>query len=108
MGLFTVPGWASLIFVICLLGGIQLTVLGLIGEYLGRTYEESLHRPLYIVSNLAGISHPPHLPPGRAVIAPPRQPNNDHRHPRPSPTGNTNNLEQLALVTTPARQNGND
>jgi polyisoprenyl-phosphate glycosyltransferase len=58
VGAYTVPGWASLVFVICLLGGIQLSVMGLIGEYLGRTYEESLSRPIYIVSDLAGMEHP--------------------------------------------------
>jgi glycosyltransferase involved in cell wall biosynthesis len=46
LGFITVPGWASLVFMICLLGGIQLAVMGLISEYLGRTYEESLGRPL--------------------------------------------------------------
>jgi glycosyltransferase involved in cell wall biosynthesis len=71
IGVFTVPGWSSLIFVICLLGGIQLTVTGLVGEYLGRTYEESLGRPIYIVSDLAGVDAPPAGVP-RAVIVPPR------------------------------------
>jgi glycosyltransferase involved in cell wall biosynthesis len=71
IGVFTVPGWSSLIFVICLLGGIQLTVTGLVGEYLGRTYEESLGRPIYIVSDLAGVEAPVGGV-ARAVIAPPR------------------------------------
>jgi glycosyltransferase involved in cell wall biosynthesis len=71
-GVFTVPGWASLVFVICLLGGIQLAVMGLIGEYLGRTYEESLGRPLYNVSDLAGMTADSRPVPARAVIAPPR------------------------------------
>lgn len=74
IGLFTVPGWASLVFVICLLGGIQLTVLGVLGEYLGRMYEEALHRPIYIVSELAGISVASQEPAPRAIIAPPRAP----------------------------------
>lgn len=72
MGLFTVPGWASLVLVVCLLGGIQLCVLGLIGEYLGRTYEEALGRPIYIVSDLAGVSGLAQAGARRAVIAPPR------------------------------------
>jgi glycosyltransferase involved in cell wall biosynthesis len=73
-GVFVVPGWASLVFVICLLGGIQLAVMGLIGEYLGRTYEESLGRPLYIVSDLVGMTAESRPTPRRAVIAPPRRP----------------------------------
>jgi glycosyltransferase involved in cell wall biosynthesis len=74
MGFFVVPGWASLVFVVCLLGGIQLAVTGLIGEYLGRTYEESLGRPLYIVSDLLGLSVATRPAPPRAFIAPPRRP----------------------------------
>ncbi len=85
VGLFTVPGWASLVFVICLLGGIQLTVLGVIGEYLGRMYEETLHRPIYIVSDMAGIVVSDDHVAGRAVIAPPRQAMRPPRQPGKGP-----------------------
>lgn len=44
-----VPGYASLMVVILFLGGIQLVFLGVIGEYLGRTFNESKHRPLYFI-----------------------------------------------------------
>lgn len=44
-----VPGYASLKVVILFLGGIQLIFLGIIGEYLGRTFNESKHRPLYFI-----------------------------------------------------------
>ena len=44
-----VGGWPSLACLITLLGGIQLLCLGIIGQYLAKTYLETKHRPLYIV-----------------------------------------------------------
>lgn len=46
----TVSGWASGICIICLLGGIQLISLGVIGEYIGKIYLEVKGRPRYIIS----------------------------------------------------------
>lgn len=46
----TVIGWASTICVICFLGGIQLLSIGIIGQYVGKIYLESKHRPRYIIS----------------------------------------------------------
>ena len=43
-----VPGYASLIVLILLLGGLQLFCLGLIGEYVGENFEQSKHRPVYL------------------------------------------------------------
>jgi polyisoprenyl-phosphate glycosyltransferase len=49
VGVFSVPGWATLVVVTTFIGGIQLIVLGGIGEYIGRIYEEVKRRPLYVV-----------------------------------------------------------
>lgn len=45
-----VSGWASMTCIICALGGIQLISLGVIGQYIGKLYMESKHRPRYIIS----------------------------------------------------------
>ena len=47
-----VPGYPSMIAIICLLGGIQLLVMGIMGEYLGKTYMESKRRPSYIIKEI--------------------------------------------------------
>ena len=46
----TVAGWASTICIVCLMGGIQLVCLGVIGEYIGKIYMETKARPRYIIS----------------------------------------------------------
>ncbi len=45
-------GWASLFVAVLFIGGIQLICIGILGEYLGRVYEETKKRPLYIVAEL--------------------------------------------------------
>ena len=49
---YPVAGYPSMIAIICLLGGIQLLVIGIMGEYLGKTYMESKKRPQYIVKEI--------------------------------------------------------
>ncbi|WBY06758.1 glycosyltransferase family 2 protein [Sphingomonas sp. 7/4-4] len=49
-----IPGWTSLMLVVVVLGAVQMFVLGMIGEYLGRLYVESKRRPLYLVADVAG------------------------------------------------------
>ncbi|NQU72687.1 MAG: glycosyltransferase family 2 protein [Rhodospirillales bacterium] len=50
----TVEGWTSLMAVVVILGSVQMLVLGLIGEYLGRTYMQTKDRPLFIVQDVVG------------------------------------------------------
>ncbi len=53
----TVPGWASLMTVICLLSCVQRICLGVVGEYVGRIFAEAKKRPLYLVQEKADDLH---------------------------------------------------
>jgi dolichol-phosphate mannosyltransferase len=50
----SIPGWTSLMLVVVVLGAVQMFVLALMGEYIGRLYNEAKGRPLYIVQEIAG------------------------------------------------------
>jgi len=50
----TVPGWSSIIAAILFCSSVQLIMLGIIGEYLGRLYMESKNRPLFIIDTVVG------------------------------------------------------
>ncbi len=50
-----VPGWASTVIPIYLLGGLQLLAIGVAGEYIGKTYMEVKNRPLYLIEETLGI-----------------------------------------------------
>jgi dolichol-phosphate mannosyltransferase len=47
---YTVTGWTSLIVTICVIGGSLLISIGILGEYIGKIYEESKERPMYVVA----------------------------------------------------------
>jgi glycosyltransferase involved in cell wall biosynthesis len=53
-----VAGYASLVVLITFIGGIQLLALGVIGEYLGRVFNETKNRPLYLVKDIQKSRYP--------------------------------------------------
>lgn len=53
----TIPGWTSVVLPMYFLGGIQLLSIGIIGEYLGKNYLESKHRPRFIIEKSTPASH---------------------------------------------------
>ena len=52
-----VAGWASIMCSVCLMGGIQLVCLGIIGQYIGKTYLETKRRPRYIISERTWVKN---------------------------------------------------
>ncbi len=56
LGLYVVPGWSSLIIVTCLIGGAILISIGVLGEYVGRIFEASKERPIYLIATR--VEHP--------------------------------------------------
>jgi polyisoprenyl-phosphate glycosyltransferase len=54
-GLYSVPGLASIAVFVAFLGGIQLLLLGIVGEYIARIHDEVKGRPLYLVSDAQGL-----------------------------------------------------
>jgi dolichol-phosphate mannosyltransferase len=54
-GLPYVPGYASLLVTITFLSGVQLTVIGMVGQYVARIYDEARGRPLYLVREARGF-----------------------------------------------------
>ena len=60
--IYAVPGWASIVVVIAFLGGAQLTVLGVMGEYVAQIHEEVKQRPLYLIRDVVGLDDSGPLP----------------------------------------------
>jgi dolichol-phosphate mannosyltransferase len=56
----TVPGWTSLTLLVVMISSVQLLVLGLIGEYVGRIYIQSKNRPLFLISHIQRRGRLPH------------------------------------------------
>jgi dolichol-phosphate mannosyltransferase len=52
---YTVTGWTSLIVTICIIGGSLLVSIGVLGEYVGKLYEQSKDRPLYLVARTVNL-----------------------------------------------------
>jgi dolichol-phosphate mannosyltransferase len=55
----TLPGWTALMVAICLAASAQLLMIGVLGDYIGRIYEEVKRRPLYIVQDLVNVEADP-------------------------------------------------
>ena len=57
-GLYSIPGLASIAVFVAFIGGMQLLVLGVMGEYIARIHDEVKDRPLYIVRDKHGLQGP--------------------------------------------------
>ncbi len=56
IGLSPVPGFATIVISILFMGGVQLICLGIVGEYIGRIYDEVKQRPLWVIQESVGIN----------------------------------------------------
>jgi glycosyltransferase involved in cell wall biosynthesis len=54
-GWFVVPGWSTLTVLVSVLGGATLMSIGVVGEYVGKLYEQTKNRPLYIVAQTVNV-----------------------------------------------------
>ena len=66
-----IPGWTSLMLIVVVIGAVQMFVLGLMGEYIGRLYSQAKQRPLYIVQEIEGrgIAEAPRHERGLGIVA---------------------------------------
>ncbi len=93
-GMQAFVGQATTLVTVLFLGGIQLISLGILGEYLGRVYEEIKGRPLYIVAQTWGLEAPP-LPPHAHVV--------DVSHLQPSPSPEESGVDPHPSREQPSR-----
>jgi glycosyltransferase involved in cell wall biosynthesis len=66
----TVPGWATIMIAVALAASAQLIMTGILGEYIGRIYEEVKRRPLYIVADTQNLPPADRTPPASEAPAP--------------------------------------
>jgi glycosyltransferase involved in cell wall biosynthesis len=65
----SIQGWTSLMLVVVVLGAVQMFVLAMMGEYIGRLYSQAKQRPLYIVQDIAGTAREPRRGLGQVPVA---------------------------------------
>ena len=64
-----VPGWSSIVVLQCVFSGTILLALGVVGDYVAKSYEESKGRPLYVVTTVVNTSIPEYEIPRASIIA---------------------------------------
>ena len=69
-GAYTIPGWTSVVLATTLIGGVQLIILGIIGEYIADIHTEVKRRPLYVVSDLENFPSNPSVPSRGILVSP--------------------------------------
>ena len=69
LGYYTVRGWASVMVVMCLIGGAILASIGILGEYIGRIFEEVKGRPLYVVATSVNVAESASMTESVAALA---------------------------------------
>ena len=50
-----VPGWTAIVVIVAIFASVQLLMIGILGEYVGRIYEEVKRRPLYVVGDTVNL-----------------------------------------------------
>jgi dolichol-phosphate mannosyltransferase len=68
-GADAVPGWATIMLAVSLASSAQLLMIGILGEYLGRVYDEVKRRPLYLIDNTHNMSREPRASEARSTRA---------------------------------------
>ncbi|HVO60876.1 MAG TPA: glycosyltransferase family 2 protein [Terriglobales bacterium] len=76
---YSVPGWSSLTVLVSLLGGATLMSVGIVGEYVGKIYEQSKDRPLYLVGGTMNIGSDRSGPASRVSLGTSEYPAEIHR-----------------------------